>query len=299
MAKKPLITKKKQRWAKQFKTSKAMRGTPLNNNAAIQGKYVKSMTGLVDKVIKETEREVMAILKSPAAKGYFATDESISSSVRINMNKLARFTKKLLGGKSKAMADGMLKALDRNSKSNLHKSLKELSGGLSIKTDLGSADIQDVFNASLDANVDLIKTIPQNYIEQVRGALDRSIQNGGGLESLIPDIEKLLSKESKKLRNKAKNVALDQARKAYAALNAARMKKIGVKKYEWVHTGGSQEPREHHLKPFPAGLNGGIFSLDEPPVIDEKTGERGMPGTAINCKCVMRPIIEFDEGEQQ
>jgi uncharacterized protein with gpF-like domain len=29
------------------------------------------------------------------------------------------------------------------------------------------------------------------------------------------------------------------------------------------------------------------------PVIDPRTGERGIPGQAINCRCVMRPLVEF------
>ena len=49
---------------------------------------------------------------------------------------------------------------------------------------------------------------------------------------------------------------------------------------------------------WPQGLNGGIFDFDNLPVIDEKTGERGIPGQAINCKCRMRPIVEFEKGEQ-
>ena len=149
----------------------------------------------------------------------------------------------------------------------------------------------------MNVNVDLIKTINANYLEQVKGAVNRSIQNGGGLETLVPNMNKFLKSEAQKTRNKAKNVALDQTRKAYNALNAARMERIGVKKFEWVHSGGGQSPREYHMAAAPSGLNGGIFSIDDPPVIDQKTGELGLPGQAINCKCIMRPLIQFDEGE--
>ncbi|RIQ43658.1 phage head morphogenesis protein, partial [Bordetella avium] len=32
---------------------------------------------------------------------------------------------------------------------------------------------------------------------------------------------------------------------------------------------------------------------DNPPIIDKTTGERGLPGQLINCKCRMRPVIDF------
>jgi uncharacterized protein with gpF-like domain len=41
-------------------------------------------------------------------------------------------------------------------------------------------------------------------------------------------------------------------------------------------------------------MDGKIFSFDDLPIIDRKTGERGIPGQAINCRCTMTPVYEFD-----
>jgi len=41
-----------------------------------------------------------------------------------------------------------------------------------------------------------------------------------------------------------------------------------------------------------------IFSFDDLPVIDRRSGERGIPGQAINCRCRMAPVIEFDNDEE-
>jgi SPP1 gp7 family putative phage head morphogenesis protein len=88
---------------------------------------------------------------------------------------------------------------------------------------------------------------------------------------------------------RARNIALDQTRKAYNNINKGRMQAIGVQKFEWVHSGGGQKPRELHIE-----LDGQVFSFDDLPVIDERTGERGIPGQAINCRCTMVPVIEFE-----
>jgi len=307
---KQLLTKKKQRWVKMFKPTAAVRGEPLRYNVAVERRYVKDMESLVNQVIEETEKEVKRILSTPAAEEYFvsdamdaandgvAMDASIASIARIDMNKLTKQVMQKVRAKAKLMSNRMVNASDKASKSSLHHSLKEMSGGLSIKTNISSSEIQNAFKASVNANVDLIETISSNYLQQVKGAVDRSIQGRGGLKELTPIIDKFLDSEARKTRNKAKNVALDQTRKAYNSLNAARMEKIGVKKFEWIHSGGGQTPRPYHIAPYPEGLNGGIFSIDNPPVIDPKTGERGLPGQAIDCKCTMRPIVEFDEGVQ-
>ena len=40
----------------------------------------------------------------------------------------------------------------------------------------------------------------------------------------------------------------------------------------------------------PNGLNGYVFDLAKPPVIDLKTGERGYPGQCIGCSCFLVPV---------
>ncbi len=90
-------------------------------------------------------------------------------------------------------------------------------------------------------------------------------------------------------KNKAKNTALDQTRKAYTNVTASRMKDVGVDEYVWEHAGGSVKPRDYHRYV----LNGKTFKLSDPPIIDQKTGQRGKPGDAISCKCFMRPVVRF------
>jgi SPP1 gp7 family putative phage head morphogenesis protein len=298
MAASRFLTKKRNAWVDRFNPSVAIRGDQLNYSLPVQRRYVKDVEGAISEVIRETEKEVMRIFKSDASKKYFSQDASIASTARIDMNALERKLNKSLSSKIKAMAERMVKKSDDQSKSALHSSLETLSGGLSIKTNIGSADITQAFMASVNVNVDLIKTISSNYLEQVKGAVNRSIQNGGGLQTLIPEIEKFLDKEAAKTKNKAKNVALDQTRKAYNALNVARMKKLGLNNFEWIHSGGGQVPRKHHITPWPNGLNHGIFNVNNPPIVNPDTGETGLPGSEINCRCTMRPLIVFEAGEE-
>ena len=84
-------------------------------------------------------------------------------------------------------------------------------------------------------------------------------------------------------------IARDQTRKVYNSVNRARMQEMGMRKFEWVHSGGANEPRPLHVS-----YNGQVFDFDDPPIIDERTKERGFPGQAVNCGCVMRPVFVFE-----
>lgn len=270
-------------WAEQRSKSPTFKGKPLNYNAGIQDRYVKELTGLVVQMTKQTNREIERLFKKEMPN--VAMDASISSQARILTNQLKLKFESLFGRRAKMLANRMVNSQDKVSKSNLHSSLKEVSGGLSIKTDITNSPLKNVIKASIAENVSLITNIATEYIDQITGSTMRAITTGGGLPAIR---EHLMKREGMTIR-RAKNIALDQARKAYSSINRVRMEDVGIKKFEWVHSGGGQHPRKLHQE-----MNGNIYSFDNPPVIDENTGERGLPGVAINCRCTLIPVIEFE-----
>jgi SPP1 gp7 family putative phage head morphogenesis protein len=189
---------------------------------------------------------------------------------------------------ARPLAEKMVTKASRASEAQLSMSLKKLSGGVTLSKKSIAGTLRTAFKASVTENVGLIKSIATDYQSRMQGAVMRSITTGNGLKDLTRHFE---SYEGITKR-KAKNLAIDQTRKAYNTMNAGRMKKSGIKKYQWLHSGGGQKPRPDHI-----AMNGNIYSFDDPPVIDEQTGERGIPGQAYNCGCTMLPIVEFDEGE--
>jgi SPP1 gp7 family putative phage head morphogenesis protein len=213
-------------------------------------------------------------------------DANIGSKARIITNQLDQMFAQMFGQVSQEAPQSMMDKLNKSSANSLQQSLKDLSGGLTFKTDFSGDRIQDVVSASVAANVDLIKSLPQDSMTNVTGAVMRSIQSGQGLADLLPFLQKQYGEDMRR----ARNVALDQTRKAYTSINVARMDACGLNNYEWMHTAGSQQPRPYHANV----LNGTIQSIDKPPIIDPKTGERGHPGHAVNCRCTMRPVFSLD-----
>lgn len=278
-----LLTKKKQRWAKQFKPN-VIKGTPLTPNMVVAQRYYKTLEKMVDAMAASFEKQIVRLFESQVGEEYFAQDESIASQARITINELARRFDELFAERSKIIAERVAAQSDKAAASSVQESLKQMSGGLVIPQSAMTDDITEIFKATVAENVQLIRSIPQQYLKNVQGAVMRSITTGRGLADLVP----YLQKQRGVTLRRSRMIALDQTRKAYGALSQKRMQNAGIKKFEWLHTGGSNEPRRHHI-----ALSGKIFSYDNPPVIDLETGERGYPAQLVNCRCKAIPVLEF------
>lgn len=98
---------------------------------------------------------------------------------------------------------------------------------------------------------------------------------------------------------RARLIADDQLAKASERFLVEKWKSQGCEMVRWVHKGATN-PRVYHLRKWnkvsgkrngrPNGLNGYVFPINRPPVIDPKTGARGYPGQMINCHCRLEPI---------
>lgn len=276
----------------------AIYGGRLNYNAAVAARYSARIDTLVSQMVSQTRRELMKLFKGNPAKSAIGqsygqpgitTDADISSQARIVTNDLKNRFQQLFNRKSKGLAEQMIGQANKASANATQTSLKEMSAGLTINKTAIDKSMKTIIKASVAENVQLIRSIPEQYFTRVQGAVMRSITTGNGLQDLVPAVQKY----DGITHRRAKLIAEDQTRKVYSNLNFERMAKVGVKKFEWVHSGGGAEPRPLHLE-----LNGQVFSMDDLPVIDEKTGERGIPGQLINCKCVAKPVITFDDAEE-
>lgn len=287
---------------------KLIKGGTLRPSAKTLVEFQRGFYDLVDAMTKETKRELLELFKSPVADvldsvemrtarelGWKfpppevpAMDASLADMAEGIMNKLhAKFTV-MFDRAATGLTDRMMSQTLLQSAKGLEGSLKGVSKTVTLDM---TPELKEMVDAGSAEAVSLIKRVPAEYLPKVQGDVMRSITTGNGLQDLIPDLDK----QNVKVKNWAVNVAKDQTRKAYGNINKARMVNNGMDKYEWIHSGGSNKPRKYHLDATPSGLNGRICSLSDPPIIDENTGERGIPGQLPYCGCTMRPIFSFDE----
>lgn len=177
--------------------------------------------------------------------------------------KLARYFSKKVSERS----DGALRA-----------ALKK--GGISVDFQMTPA-MADVLEGTVQQNVALIKSIPQQYLTNVQGAVMRSVQTGGDLKSLTD----YLVEQHGVTRRRAATIALDQNSKASSAMQRARQTELGIDEAIWRHSGAGREPRPKHV-----AANGTRYKVSEGLPIGDK-GQYVWPGEEINCRCVGISIV--------
>lgn len=286
VTRKTILTKKRQLWAQSQRTTPQFKGSRLAIPAPVQVRYVQALQALTAQMTAQVKREVLRLFETDAAAAHFGEDATIASQSRILMSSLGQRFNDLFAKKAKPLAEKMVSDADKAGTTALHGSLQKLSGGMSLKTSMIDAPLTEIYKAAVAENVSLIKSISTQYLQQVEGDVMRSITSGNGLADLIPAIEA----RDGMTHRRATNIALDQTRKAYNQINRGRLEALGVPKFQWHHSGGGAHPREDHVE-----MDGEIYSFADPPVIDRRTGERGIPGQVPNCKCTMSPVFDFSD----
>jgi SPP1 gp7 family putative phage head morphogenesis protein len=264
-----------------------VKGKTLSPSAAIEQRYNTALRVLIERMTAETELELKKLFKTEHAEEYFAEDASISSQARILTNALIKKYTDLFASLAKPTAEEFAKASDRSSDLAVKSSIRHLSDELTLPTKtITSGPLANILSATVTENVGLIKSIPAQYLGGVQGAVMRSITTGNGMHDLVP----YLQKHKGITLRRARVIARDQTKKAFANLSKERMQKIGVEEYIWRHTAGSRHPRSLHEQ-----LDGRVCRYDDPPVIQKNPEVRGHPGQLINCACRMQPILNFGE----
>lgn len=278
------IKQTSKKWAES--RGAALVGSPLKPSHDAEQLYRVTLQKAVERMRKDYERELKKQLK-PAIKTA-AMDANLGAQLGFMFGGLEDKWGKFFGKLSRNLAGRVVNRINQTSKRNLDASLKDLSGGLTIKTPKMPADMLSEMQSATRVNVGLIKSVQSLYHEKVFQAV---MNNVGDAESIKGAAEKLVSKTyfiGETVSERAAFIARDQTSKLTTATNSARMKSAGVTRFRWRHSGGSYDPRKLHLQ-----YDGQEFDLSDPPIIDERSGERGLPGQAINCRCYMIPVIDF------
>ena len=271
----------------------------INANKGIEMKYRKTLLQEIEKMHASFLFWISAeYKKSPPIK--IATDSSVDNMTNM-LNNLAnqwqdRFADfaefvayKYIQQQFKHSLDAFhSNLLDAGLKITPSLSLQGLTGvglqnelvkmGWAVKSEMTPAML-DVFNATVKANIDLIKSIPSEYLSKVQSAVYQSYTNGKDLQALVENIEAIYPVTHKR----AMLIARDQTRKANAVVNRTKQLELGFTEAIWMHSHGGKHPRPDHLH-----ANGKRYKISEGCLI---SGKYIQPGEEINCRCTSRPIL--------
>jgi SPP1 gp7 family putative phage head morphogenesis protein len=137
------------------------------------------------------------------------------------------------------------------------------------------------YQAVVAENVNLIKSIPAQFLKDVQSQVWANVMKGGDLATLSRGIQDKYGTAYKR----AALIARDQNAKAKAVLENTRRQELGIKQAIWQHSSAGKVPRPTHV-----AMNGKTFDLAKG-MYDSDEGQYVWPGQLINCRCTSRALI--------
>ena len=138
-----------------------------------------------------------------------------------------------------------------------------------------ASDIQNVVDNQIAANVALIRSIPNQYVDKLESLVHQALQTGQTNQDLALEIKKL----GQSTDFRARLIAADQMGKINGQINMERQLSMGVETYTWQSAKDERVRLDHRHK------QGKTFRWDQPPV-------GGHPGEPIRCRCTALPNYE-------
>jgi uncharacterized protein with gpF-like domain len=251
---------------------------PVRPNVGIQVTYQRRL----DRFLDEMHRSLAWWLTAAYRKNRpeVAQDESPARILGRATTRLTRFWLDRIEKLAPELAAYFAQTAATRSDAALRHTLKV--GGFSVDFRMTRA-MNDVFQATVQENVSLIRSIAQQHLGQVEQLVMRSVQAGRDLETLSQGLQHQLGVS----KRRAKHISLDQNNKATGAMQRVRQLELNIQTAIWVHSTAGKTPRRSHVE---AGrdkveydIATGWWDPDERRYI--------FPGELINCRCVSRPVL--------
>lgn len=150
--------------------------------------------------------------------------------------------------------------------------------GVQLQTLLNAVDVADTVEASLQANVALIRSLDSEAQTRVEGIIFRGFTN----RTPVNQIAKELSEAVGLSRARARRIAAHQTQMLSSQLDTARMQQAGIDQFEWVHSG------KVHFRPWHRARHGQTFRLEGDIAKDD------MPGIPPFCGCRKRAVVTLE-----
>jgi len=255
-------------------TKKPIHVNPVRPNLGLEIAYQRSVNRMLDRMQGAIMAAVTASWRRKPPE--LASDESPAAALQALMGRLSREWEagfeEFARTKGRSFGNDAAAQADRSFSAQLRKA------GFTVKFQPTRA-WNDVKQATIHANVGLIRSIPAEHLTAVEGIVMRGVQNGRDMHA----ISEALQHQFGVTKRRAAFIAHDQSNKATAAITRVRQAELGITEAIWLHSGGRRHPRPEHV-----AFSGKKYAIDKGAYLE---GKWVWPGTAINCGCVCKSII--------
>lgn len=150
-----------------------------------------------------------------------------------------------------------------------------------LRREILNAPTGEVMRALLDQQVDLITSLPIEAAKRVHELTLKGLETS----SRAAEVAREIMRTGEVTESRALLIARTETSRTATVLVQARAVHVGSEQFIW-RSSGDGDVRKDHRK-----LNGKAFRWDSPPVADERTGIRALPGCIWSCRCFAEPII--------
>lgn len=245
-------------------------------NLGVERAYKKALNQMLIEIQADVKETLLVEFRRSAKAEKMALDGISDWAAHVIDMLVDRWTLKLdqLGPTiAQKFANGTIRGYDTQFKRHLR------NAGFTVKMQL-SQQQEQAFRAVVHENVNLIRSIADQYLKNIQTHVWQCVTRGYDLGALSKNLQKDFGVSSRR----AAFIARDQAAKAHAVIEKARRKELGITQAIWLHSHAGVVPRPSHV-----AADGKVFDIEKGLYLD---GEWLLPGQAINCRCGSKSIIE-------
>jgi uncharacterized protein with gpF-like domain len=243
-------------------------------NAGVRAKYQKQLKALIDEMGDSVAYWLTATYRD--APPLIAMDASPVRKINRQMRELAKRWLERFDEAAPRIAEAYVKGSFAATNNAMRAALSDV--GFAVKFEMTPA-MREAFDASLAENISLIKSIPEQYLSDVEGIVNRSYAAGRDLATMVTELKQRHHVTS----DRAVLIARDQSNKANAVVIRTRQLELGLTEAIWRHSHAGRKPRPSHV-----AANGKAYKISEGMLLD---GKWIQPGEEINCRCTSRAVI--------
>lgn len=238
--------------------------------------FRRDLYNLIHEMKKETTSEIERYL------GTSTTNDATPRSLQKILSQLRKKWYRLFDRRGKMLAKWLVGKTNDRTMKQIMRTLKKT--GFTVEPQYTDAQ-KEVIQQITTESVNLIKSIPQQYLKNVQKVVSASFIRGQDMVSVTEYVKKLLPKIGEQAFNRAALIARDQTNKATQNTMIANAMALGATQARWIHVPGTYSSRITHKH-----MNGQIFNLADG-LYDSDVMRSVKPGELIYCNCQMAIIM--------
>ena len=155
--------------------------------------------------------------------------------------------------------------------------------GVNLDDVLKTDGLNSFVNAKTLESTDMLEKLKNETMTAYKANVLRRMSAGASLADLFKQVQK----DTKGRLNRGDLIARNELKAFNSELTKKRSQNLGINKAVW------QTVEDERVRPCHQAFNGKEYVIGKG-LYCSQTGEWEEPGEPINCRCVARPLVEFD-----